>query len=155
MRVLIVIVVFLAGVFVGNIYMPKKLLESSDITALSAPQTSLNLTREPNLESTLKAVAQTEAALSNTGMDPELIFSWSDMMQRTLVLQAYRAARAEYDLELIRVQNNPANRDQFLKAQSNYMRVKAALEAAFPATKEEPAELLTTGGNNESNSIGK
>lgn len=144
MRVLIVIIVFIAGVFVGNIYMPQKLLESSDITALPAPRTSLNLTREPNLDSTLKAVMQMEEALSATGMDPELLFSWTDMMQRTLVLQAYRAAKAEYELALLRVQNNPAASDQFLRAQADYARVKAALEAAFPVVEEEPAEVLTS-----------
>lgn len=141
-RILIVIVVFLAGALAGNIFMPQRQLEHASITSIAEPETSLNLKREPNVESALKAAAQSEAALSETGMDPEVLFSWTYLMQRTLILQAYRAAKAEYELELLRVQSNPARRADFLKAQDNYQRVKALVEATFPPETEETIEIL-------------
>ena len=141
-RVLIVTIVFLAGALVGNIYMPQKRLEHASITSIAEPQTSLNLKREPNLDNALKAVMQSEAALSATGMDPEILFAWTDLMQRTIVLEAYRAAKANYELELLKVQNNPTQRDAFLKAQDNYQKIKTLVETAFPQKQDDAVEIL-------------
>jgi hypothetical protein len=107
------------------------------------PDTSLNLARDANIEHTLKAVTQSEAALAKTGMDPEALFSWTDMMRRAILLQSYRAAKASYQLELIKVQSNPAEKDNFLKAQDNYQKIKTLIETAFPPQKTDNIEVLT------------
>ena len=142
-RVLIVIIVFLAGAMVGNIFMPQKRLEYTAITSVGEPETSLNLSREANIENTLKAVMQSETALAQTGMDPEVLFSWTDMLQRTVLLQSYKAAKAAYELELLKVQTNPTQRDNFLKAQDNYQKIKTLVETTFPPKNADNIEVLT------------
>lgn len=127
----------------GNIFMPQKRLEYTAITAVGEPDTSLNLAREANIENTLKAVMQSEAALADTGMDPEVLFSWTDMMQRTILLQSYKAAKASYELELLKIQGNPTERDNFLKAQDNYQKVKTLIETTFPPKNADNIEVLT------------
>jgi hypothetical protein len=133
----------MAGAMAGNIFMPQKRLEYAALTAVGEPDTSLNLSREANIENALKAVTQSEAALAGTGMDPEALFSWADIMRRTILLKSYKAAKAAYELELLKVQSNPTEREKFLRAQDNYQKVKTIIETAFPPTNPDNIEVLT------------
>lgn len=123
MRVLIVCVVFIAGIFVGNIYMPQKNLQHNTITAMQEPLTSLDAQREPDLDAALKALRQQEGPLSPAN---------AELIQKTLILQAYKTAKAQYESALIEVRANPQSQAEFLKARDNYLKTIAALEAAFP-----------------------
>lgn len=141
-RVFIVIVVFLAGTMVGNIYMPQKRLEQTSLVAVKEPQTSINLESEPNIESTSQSITQMEAALSDSGMDPEVLFSWSDTMQRTVLIQAYKAAKNKYEIELLKAQENPTHKDAFLKAKNNYFKIVTLIEKTFPPLPQEVIEII-------------
>lgn len=128
----------------GNIYMPQKRLEHFSITNVSKPATSLDLTRDPSVENTLKAVEQSEQALAQTGMDAEVLFSWGDLMQRTILIQSYRAAKAEFELELLRVQRDPSSQAAFIKARDNYHKIASIIETSFPVKEQEKIEILTS-----------
>jgi hypothetical protein len=142
LRLLIVIAVFLAGALAGNILMPKKQIEHTSIVNIGEPETSLNLEREFNIDAALNTVTQTEAELANAAIDRKTLPSWKDTMRRALLLQSYKAAKANYELELLKIQNPSYNRDGFAKTRDNYLKIKKQIETTFPPRQLEDMELL-------------
>ena len=94
-RVFIVFTVFIAGAFVGNIYMPQKTLEQSYIVALDEPKTSFDIDDTPGLQNALNALTQMSNALEQTAMDKETIFRLEDAIKKQLYAKTFKAAKAE------------------------------------------------------------
>jgi hypothetical protein len=140
-RVLIVLIVFTAGALVGNIYMPQKQLEQGLVTSISEPKTTLNLNKEPGTQEALKALEQTDKALYSAGMEEGAVFPISDTIRSALVLQAYKTAKCQYEVALLKAQSNPGQRGEFLKIQDNYFKIKTLLETYYPLQKLE-VEIL-------------
>ena len=131
-RVFIVFTVFIAGAFVGNIYMPQKNLEQSYIVSLNEPETSFKLKDAPGLQNALNSLSQMSAALEQTALDKESVFQLEDIVRKQLYAEALKAAKAEYEIELLKVQKHPDNHDPFLKAKSAYYSIGEMLSAAYP-----------------------
>ncbi|MDD6173419.1 MAG: hypothetical protein ACI352_03570 [Elusimicrobiaceae bacterium] len=145
-RVFIVFTVFIAGAFVGNIYMPQKTLEQSYIVALDKPQTSLNEQEAPGFQNALNALKQMTQALEQTEMDKETLFNLEDSVQKQLYSEAFKAAKADYEIQLLKVQKHPENHDDFLKAKTLYYSLSEALSAAYPPRPKQEIIILDSSG---------
>lgn len=143
-RVFIVFTVFIAGAFVGNIYMPQKTLQQSHITALDEPETSLNEQNTPGLEAALSSLNQIELALQNSDMGKEAVFNLTDSIERQLYLQAFQTAKSSYEIQLLKIQKQPLNHDAFLKARNNYYDISSKITLAFPPNPQEDIIILDT-----------
>lgn len=141
-RVFIVFTVFIAGAFVGNIYMPQKTLEQSYIVALDEPQTSLNEQDAPGLQNALNALKQMTQALEQTQMDKETLFALEDAVQKQLYLEAFKAAKNDYEIQLLKVQKRPENHDAFLKAKALYYNLSQSVSAAYPPRPKQEIIIL-------------
>ncbi|MDR0645941.1 MAG: hypothetical protein LBG46_02925 [Elusimicrobiota bacterium] len=140
LRILIVMVVFLSGVLFGNIFMPKKQLEHTSIINIGEPKTSLNLKRELDIETALNALIQSEKALANTATEQN---PHADTVKKVLLLQFYKAAKADYELEILKTQNPAHNRDGFTKIRDNYLKIKKQIETIFPLEKKDTAQSIS------------
>lgn len=141
-RVFIVFTVFIAGAFVGNIYMPQKTLEQSYIVALDEPQTSLNEQDAPGLQNALNALKQMTQALEQTSMDKETLFALEDAVRKQLYLEAFKAAKSDYEIQLLKARKHPENHDAFLKAKTLYYGLGQAVAAAYPPRPKQEIIIL-------------
>jgi hypothetical protein len=144
LRILIVIVAFLSGVLFGNIFMPKKQLEHTSIINIGEPKTSLNLNRELDIETALNVLMQSEKAPANIAAEQN---TSADIMKKILLLQFYKAAKADYELEILKMQNSAYNRDGFTKIRDNYLRIKKQLETIFPPEKKDMVASISSDEN--------
>ncbi len=143
-RVFIVFTVFIAGAFVGNIYMPQKTLQQSNITALDKPETSLNEQNVPGLDNALASLQQITLELQNSAMDKETVFALTDTIKRQLYLQAFQAAKHNYEIQLLKVQKQPLNHNAFTKAKNDYYSISSKISIAFPPELQEDVIVLDT-----------
>jgi hypothetical protein len=72
------------------------------------------------------------------------ISSGADIIQRAVLLQAYKAAKTEYEMELLKINAGPGQRNGFAKARDNYYKVKNTIEALFPVQEEQIKILPAT-----------
>lgn len=150
-RVFIVFTVFIAGAFVGNIYMPQKTLEQSYIVALDEPKTSFDIDDTPGLQNALNALTQMSNALEQTAMDKETIFRLEDAIKKQLYAKTFKAAKAEYEIELLKVQKHPENHDSFLKAKDVYYSVSGMIELAYPPHPQQEILVLDSPATDQLN----
>lgn len=150
-RVFIVFTVFIAGAFVGNIYMPQKTLEQSYIVSLDEPETSFDTNDTPGLQNALNALTQMSAALEQTDMDKETIFRLEDAIKKQLYAKTFKAAKAEYEIELLKVQKHPQNHDSFLKAKDIYYSVSDMIEQAYPPLPQLEIPIVDSPATNQLN----
>ena len=150
-RVFIVFTVFIAGAFVGNIYMPQKTLEQSYIVSLDEPETSFDTNDTPGLQNALNALTQMSAALEQTDMDKETIFRLEDAIKKQLYAKTFKAAKAEYEIELLKVQKHPQNHDSFLKAKDIYYSVSDMIEQAYPPLTQLEIPIVDSPATNQLN----
>ena len=143
--------VFIAGAFVGNIYMPQKTLEQSYIVSLDEPETSFDTNDTPSLQNALNALTQMSAALEQTDMDKETIFRLEDAIKKQLYAKTFKAAKAEYEIELLKVQKHPQNHDSFLKAKDIYYSVSDMIEQAYPPLPQLEIPIVDSPATNQLN----
>lgn len=137
-RILLILTVFIAGVLTGNVLMPQQNLEAQDIVSLQAPQTSLDLSKEPSTEDALKALdEQADALLKTQSVAPENAFLWQDTIKKNILLQAYVSAKENYEIALLKVQNSPQEKDFFIQARNNYAKISDLISTLFPLIKDD------------------
>lgn len=117
-RLLIIMVIFLAGVLAGNIFTPKQILQEKDIIAVGQAQTSLDLDTEDNF-----------LTLSQSQNIDEVYLAF--------LRQSYQRAKKEYEYQLQNLSKNPQSQKDFIKAQKNYLAIVSYIEQTYPLTKEE------------------
>lgn len=141
-RLLIVCTVFIAGAVVGNIYMPHKTVEHSNIVALDLPQTSFNGQNAKGLQASLAALEQMSSLLEQTQIEKETLFAMEDTIKKQLYADAFAAAKSEYELQLLKTHKQPQNPEAFLKARVKYYEAATMLAAAFPPNQTQDFVVL-------------
>ena len=149
LRVIIVMAVFLAGTLVGNIYMPQKKLESTDLVAVKEPVTSIDTQAKPDTVAAVNDLQKLTSILSQDNKQDEAALSAEDNLQKTLLIQTYLAAKYKYELELLKAQQTPEQKDAFLKAKNDYNDAAELLEKIYPQISENEIGIISAEQNSQ------
>lgn len=141
--------VFLAGTLVGNIYMPQKKLESTDLVAVKEPVTSIDTQAKPDTAAAVNNLQKLTSILSQDNKQDEAALSAEDNLQKTLLIQTYLAAKYKYELELLKAQQTPEQKDAFLKAKNDYNDAAELLEKIYPQISENEIEIISAEQNSQ------
>ena len=90
-------------------------------------------------------------ALAQTDMDKETIFRLEDAIKKQLYAKTFKAAKAEYEIELLKVQKHPENHDSFLRAKDVYYSVSDMIEAAYPPHQRQEILVLDSSATDQLN----
>ena len=127
-RSFILMVIFIAGLLVGNIFAPRQILQEKDFVSIVKVQTSLDLEKEDSF---------TTLAQSQSIQEIYIAF----------LRQDYQKAKLEYEYQLINITKNPQDQKDFKKKKKNYLAIVNYIEQNYPVIQEEyiPAvqELMT------------
>ena len=129
-RLFIILVIFISGLLVGNIFTPKQILEEKDIVAIPKAKTSLDLDKEEDLS----ALQQSQ--------DIQVVFS-------ALVRQTYQTTKREYEYQLQNLNKNHDSQKEFIKAQKNYLSIIGFIEQNYPLQEEETTKVAEQNSKKE------
>ena len=147
LRLLIISVFFIAGLIIGNVYLPQKNFDQKSIVVPQKPKVSFNVDNVPQVETILKEADKYKNILTESGQDQEEIIGFENNFKRTLVQLYYKEAAANYALELLRLQIQPENTAQYIKAREGYKKYINLLETLYPL--EAPKEVLVIKEENQ------
>ncbi len=123
-RSFIIMVIFIAGLLIGNIVAPRQVLQEKDIVGIVKVQTSLDLEKEEDFES-----------LSQSQNFKEVYLAF--------LKQSYLAAKKEYEYQLQNIDKNPQDKKDFIKAQKNYLTLVNYIEQNYPIIQESAQEPVS------------
>ena len=132
LRLLIVLVFFVGGVIVGNIYLPQKNFDQKSIVVPQKPKTSFNVDNVPQVETILKEADTYKNILIESGQDQEEIIGFENDFKRTILQLYYKEAAANYALELLKFQIQPENSTAYIKSRDEYKKVINLIETLYP-----------------------
>ncbi len=140
LRLLIISVIFMAGVIIGNVYLPQKNFDQKSIVVPQKPKASFNVDNVPQIDTVLKEADKYKNILISSGQDQEEIIGFENNFKRTLVQLYYKEAAANYSLELLKLQIQPENTAQYIKVREEYKKFIELIETLYP--RETPKEVL-------------
>ena len=140
LRLFIILVLFIAGVIIGNVYIPQKNFDQKSIVVPQKPKTSFNVENIPSVESILKEAENYKALLIASGQNQEEIIGFENNFKRTILQLYYKDAAANYALELLRIQLQPENTGPYIKSRDEYKKIITLIETLYPI--EEKKEVL-------------
>ena len=140
LRLFIVLVIFIMGVIIGNVYLPQKNFDQKNIVAPQKPVASFNLENTPAVETVLKEAENYKNILIETGRDQEEIIGFENLFKRTLLQLYYKEASANYALELLKLQMQPEHVAPYIKARDEYKKILELIENLYPV--ETPKEVI-------------
>ena len=140
LRVLIVLVIFILGLIIGNVYVPQKNFDQKNIAVTQKPKTSLNIENLPSADTILKQAELYKNILIESGQNQEEIIGFENNFKRTILQLYYKETSANYALELFKIQMQPENTTAFTKARNEYKKITNLIENLYPL--EEPKEVL-------------
>ena len=147
LRVLIIIVFFIAGVIVGNIYLPQKNFDQKNIVVPQRPKASFNVDNVPQSETVLKEADKYKNILIELDRDQEEIIGFENNFKRTVVQLYYKKAASNYALELLKLQIQPENTAAYIKAREEYKKIINLIETLYP--QETSQEVLVIKEENQ------
>ncbi|ACC98700.1 hypothetical protein Emin_1148 [Elusimicrobium minutum Pei191] len=136
-KLLLLLLIFAGGVYIGNIYLPQK--DASAASAISMPDlktfgTDIN---QFTLEKTHETIKAVEAALNaSPNVDKETAKSLVNSLETTLLLQAYQIRKYRYQAEIAKNNNGSPTTSEYSKAAADYNSSKKTLEKYFEDQKD-------------------
>lgn len=140
LRILIVCIFFIAGVIIGNVYLPQKNFDQKNIVVPQKPKASFNVDNLPQAETILKEADFYKNILIESGQDQEEIIGFENNFKRTILQLYYKEAAANYALELLKLQIQPENTAPYMKAREEYKKYIDLIETLYP--RETSPEVL-------------
>lgn len=147
LRLLITLVFFIAGVIIGNVYLPQKNFDQKNIVVPQKPKASFNIDNVPQVETILKEADTYKNILIESGQDQEEIISFENNFKRTILQLYYKEAAANYALELLRLQIQPENIAPYMKSLEEYKKYINLIESLYP--RETSQEVLVIKDENQ------
>lgn len=132
LRLLIVLVLFIAGVIIGNVYLPQKNFDQKSIVVPQKPKASFNVDNIPQIETILKEADKYKNILIELGQDQEEIIDFENNFKRTILQLYYKEAAANYSLELLKLQIQPENTAPYIKVREEYKKIIELIETLYP-----------------------
>ncbi len=148
LRLLIISVFFIAGLIIGNVYLPQKNFDQKNIVVPQKPKASFNVDSVPQVDKVLKEAEKYKNILIESGQDQEEIIGFENDFKRTILQLYYKEAAANYSLELLKLQNQPEHTALYIKVREEYKKIIALIEASYPL--ETPKEVLVIKDENQS-----
>ena len=78
LRLLIISVIFMAGVIIGNVYLPQKNFDQKSIVVPQKPKASFNIDNVPQIDTVLKEADKYKNILISSGQDQEEIIGFEN-----------------------------------------------------------------------------
>ena len=100
LRLLIITVFFIAGVIIGNVYLPQKNFDQKNIVVPQKPKTSFNVDNMPQIETILKEAEKYKNILIKSGQDQEEIIGFENDFVVCCISGSSRAATLRTNGEL-------------------------------------------------------
>lgn len=147
LRLLIVLILFIAGVIIGNVYLPQKNFDQKNIVVPQKPKASFNVDNIPQVETILKKADTYKNILIESGQDQEEIIGFENDFKRTILQLYYKEAAANYALELLKLQIQPENIAPYMKAREEYKKYISLIETLYP--REASQEVLVIKEENQ------
>ena len=147
LRILIILVSFIAGVIIGNIYFPQKNFDQKNIVVPQKPKASFNVDNVPQVETILKEGEKYKNILIESDQDQEEIIGFENNFKRTILQLYYKEAAANYALELLKLQIQPENTAPYMKAREEYKKYIDLIENLYP--RETSQEVLVIKEENQ------
>lgn len=147
LRLLIISVIFIAGIIIGNVYLPQKNFDQRNILVPQKPKVSFNVDNVPQVETILKKADTYKNILIESGQDQEEIIGFENDFKRTVLQLYYKEAAANYALELLKLQNHPENTAPYMKAREEYQKYINLIETLYP--RETSQEVLVIKEENQ------
>jgi|GEM_PF-2878062 hypothetical protein len=129
-RLFILMVIFIAGLLVGNIVAPRQVLQEKDIVGIVKVKTSLDLEKEEDFATITQSQNFKEVYLA-------------------FLKESYLAAKKEYEYQLQNITKNPQDIKNFVKAQKNYSTIVSYIEQNYPPEVEPVKEEINEEQNQE------
>ncbi|MBO4707907.1 MAG: hypothetical protein J5594_05075 [Elusimicrobiaceae bacterium] len=142
LRLLIILVVFIAGVIIGNVYLPQKNFDQKSIVVPQKPKASFNVDNVPQIDMVLKEADKYKNILISSGQDQEEIIGFENNFKRTLIQLYYKEAAANYSLELLKLQIQPENTTPYMKAREEYKKFIELIETLYPRETQEEVLVI-------------
>jgi len=129
-RILLLIIIFLGGVYVGNVYVPQRDMSSAVVVAVPQPDTLGVDFDGYNYENAQKTLAVIKAALTQRPdvFPPTASAAWCDNLNMTLALQNYQTALARYEAAAAKNKPNAAVSPEYVKAAADFAAAKKTFE---------------------------
>lgn len=140
LRLFIVLVIFILGVIIGNVYLPQKNFDQKNIIVPQKPKASFNVDNVPSVDTVLKEADNYKNILIASGQDQEEIIGFENNIKRTVLQLYYKEAAANYSLELLKLQLQPEHIAPYIKARDEYKKLIELIENLYPV--ETPKEVL-------------
>ena len=140
LRLLIISVFFVAGVIIGNVYLPQKNFDQKSIIVPQKPKASFLVDNVPQIDTILKEAEKYKNILIASGQDQEEIIGFENDFKRTILQLYYKEAAANYSLELLKLQIQPENTAPYIKAREEYKKIVTLIESSYPL--EMPKEVI-------------
>ena len=148
LRLLIISILFVAGLVIGNVYLPQKNFDQKNIVVPQKPKASFNVDSVPQIDTVLKEAEKYKNILIESGRDQEEIIGFENDFKRTILQLYYKEAAANYSLELLKLQNQPEHTAPYIKVREEYKKIIALIETSYPL--ETPKEVLVIKNENQS-----
>ncbi len=148
LRLLIISILFIAGLVIGNVYLPQKNFDQKNIVVPQKPKASFNVDSVPQIDTILKEAEKYKNILIEAGRDQEEIIGFENDFKRTILQLYYKEAAANYSLELLKLQNQPEHTAPYIKVREEYKKIIALIETSYPL--ETPKEVLVIKNENQS-----
>ena len=140
LRLFIVLVIFILGIIIGNVYLPQKNFDQKNIIVPQKPKAAFNVENMPSVDTVLKEAENYKNLLIASGQDQEEIIGFENNFKRTILQLYYKEAAANYSLELLKLQIQPENTAQYIKAREEYKKFIELIETLYP--RETQKEVL-------------
>ncbi len=140
LRLLIVLVIFILGIIIGNVYLPQKNFDQRYIIVPQKPKASFNTENVPPVDSILKEAENYKNILIASSQDQEEIIGFENNFKRTILQLYYKEAAANYALELLKLQLQPENVAPYIKAREEHKKLIELIENLYPI--ETPKEVI-------------
>ncbi|MBQ3934020.1 MAG: hypothetical protein II726_02385 [Elusimicrobiaceae bacterium] len=148
LRLFIVLVIFILGVIIGNVYLPQKNFDQKNIIVPQKPKASFNVDNVPSVDTVLKEADNYKNILIASGQDQEEIIGFENNIKRTVLQLYYKEAAANYSLELLKLQIQPEHTAAYIKAREEYQKIITLIETLYPL--EAPKEVIVIKEENRS-----
>ena len=142
LRLFIVMIIFMLGMIVGNVYLPQKNFDQKNIIAPQKPVAAFNADNTPNVETVLKEAEIYKNILVETDRPQEEIIGFENIFKRTMLQLYYKEAAANYSLELLKLQNQQEHITPYIKARDEYKKMIELIENLYPVKTQEEVIVI-------------